>query len=103
MLKLFVSRCMIEAEHRQYTSIAFPAMGSSLLVFPPILVAKVMFKAVEKFGEAQNPQHLKPVDFVLNPLEKEVIEVHIIKIFFSKRTDYRGTYDKKFFSERRWL
>ena len=94
MLKLFVSRCMIEAEHRQYTSIAFPAMGSSLLVFPPILVAKVMFKAVEKFGEAKNPQHLKRVDFVLNPLEKEVIEVHIMKIFFSKRQGYRGSYNK---------
>jgi hypothetical protein len=69
-------------------------MGSSLIVFPPILVAKVMFKAVEKFGEAKNPQHLKRVDFVLNPLEKEVIEVHIMKIFFSKRPGYRGSYNK---------
>lgn len=75
MLKLFITRCLAEAEQRQCTSIAFPALGSSLLVFPPVLVAKVMFKAVETFGEIEKPVHLKHVDFVLNPIEKEVIEV----------------------------
>ncbi|VDI75050.1 Hypothetical predicted protein [Mytilus galloprovincialis] len=75
MLKLFITRCLAEAEQRQCTSIAFPALGSSLLVFPPVLVAKVMFKAVETFGEIEKPVHLKRVDFVLNPIEKEVIEI----------------------------
>ncbi|XP_052082223.1 uncharacterized protein LOC127719906 [Mytilus californianus] len=75
MLKLFITRCLAEAEKRQFTSIAFPALGSSLLVFPPVLVAKVMFKAVETFGEIEKPVHLKSVDFVLNPIEKEVIEI----------------------------
>ncbi|CAG2231085.1 unnamed protein product [Mytilus edulis] len=75
MLRLFITRCLAEAEQRQCTSIAFPALGSSLLVFPPVLVAKVMFKAVETFGEIEKPVHLKRVDFVLNPIEKEVIEI----------------------------
>ena len=75
MLKLFVNRCLAEAERRQCTSIAFPALGSYLMIFPPVLVAKMMFKAVEKFGETENPKYLKTVNFVLNPLEETVTEV----------------------------
>lgn len=44
-------RCMTESQERNYTSVAFPAMGTGTLGFPSDVVAKEMFAVVYKFSQ----------------------------------------------------
>ncbi|XP_052083507.1 uncharacterized protein LOC127720795 [Mytilus californianus] len=64
ILKNIMIRCMNEAEERKMTSIAFPALGTGKLGYPPCFVAKTMFAAVDDY-ERTNPTYLKQVYIVL--------------------------------------
>ncbi|CAC5395812.1 unnamed protein product [Mytilus coruscus] len=64
ILKNIVIKCLKEAEDRKMTSIAFPALGTGTLGYPPCLVAKTMFAAVDEYGRT-HPTYLKQVYFVL--------------------------------------
>jgi O-acetyl-ADP-ribose deacetylase (regulator of RNase III) len=39
-----MTRCLKEAEERKLSSIAFPALGTGILGYPPCLTAKTMFE-----------------------------------------------------------
>ena len=73
-----MTRCLKEAEERKLSSIAFPALGTGILGYPPCLMAKTMFDAVEEYQKT-NPKYLKTVHFVLFQ-DKEILSV----ISFSK-------------------
>ncbi|CAC5395808.1 PARP10_14_15 [Mytilus coruscus] len=64
ILKNIMIKCLKGAEDRKMTSIAFPALGTGTLGYPPCLVAKTMFAAVKEY-EKTNPTYLKQVYFVL--------------------------------------
>ncbi|CAG2222956.1 PARP10_14_15 [Mytilus edulis] len=64
ILKNIVIRCLKAAEKSEMTSIAFPALGTGTLGYPPCLVAKTMFAAVDEY-EKTNPTYLKRVVFVV--------------------------------------
>ncbi|CAG2222955.1 PARP10_14_15 [Mytilus edulis] len=65
ILKNLMTRCLKEAAERKYESIAFPALGTGTLGYPPCLVAKTMFDAVYEFGRTRKGKALKEVHFVL--------------------------------------
>ncbi|VDI83029.1 Hypothetical predicted protein [Mytilus galloprovincialis] len=65
ILKSIIIRCLKEAEIRMLSSIAFPALGTGTLGYPPCLVAKTMFEAVYDFKKSKSLEYLRDVYFVL--------------------------------------
>lgn len=62
------------------SSIAFPALGTGNLGYPPCLVAKTMFEAVYDFRKSKKLEYLRDVYFVL--YEDKDLEV----VFYIKAT-----------------
>jgi O-acetyl-ADP-ribose deacetylase (regulator of RNase III) len=60
-----MTRCLKEAEERKLSSIAFPALGTGILGYPPCLTAKTMFDAVEEYQKTLSPLTLRvPTPFM---------------------------------------
>jgi O-acetyl-ADP-ribose deacetylase (regulator of RNase III) len=72
-LKTLITRCLKKAEKNKLSCIAFPALGTGTLGYPPCLTAKAMFDAVEEYQKT-NPKYLKTVHFVLFQ-DKEILSV----------------------------
>ena len=72
-MKTLITRCLKKAEKNKLSCIAFPALGTGTLGYPPCLTAKAMFDAVEEYQKT-NPKHLKTVHFVLFK-DKEILSV----------------------------
>lgn len=66
---------MIAASEKGFKSIAFPAIGTGVLNFPPSLVAKVMFETVILFKNQYPDCSLKKVEFVIYPKDTATVEV----------------------------
>ena len=73
----FVQNCLSAAIKGRYDSIAFPVLASGLHSFPPDRVAKIMFKAVDAFKEENPVLSLKTIRIVIQPDNKEAIQVGI--------------------------
>ncbi|MEI8310240.1 MAG: serine/threonine-protein kinase [Verrucomicrobiota bacterium] len=57
-------RCLLGAERRKVTSIAFPALGTGVARVPMRLAARRILDAIRLFGEMR-PNHVRKVDLVL--------------------------------------
>ena len=75
ILGRFVHQCMIAASEKRFESIAFPAIGTGVLNFPPSVVAKVMFETVTLFKNQCPDCSLKKVEFVIYPKDTAAVEV----------------------------
>ncbi|XP_063410544.1 uncharacterized protein LOC134693634 [Mytilus trossulus] len=68
ILKNIVIKCLNEAENKKMASIAFPALGTGTLGYPPSVVANTMFAAVDEY-ERTNPKRVVFVLFEDNVFE----------------------------------
>jgi len=59
-----IHACLQKAEDLQYSSIAFPAIGTGQHGYPAPAAAKAMKEAIEKFT-AQNPSHIIQIRIIL--------------------------------------
>lgn len=58
-------------------SIAFPAIGTGTLRYPPNIAASKMFQAVEEVAATSNLKYLREVNFVIFPTDEHVLQVFI--------------------------
>ena len=56
---------MYEAHKRKYNSIAFPALGTGALDFPPDVVATEMMKMIEEFRNKYPNSRLSEIRIVI--------------------------------------
>lgn len=75
ILRHFVLQCMMAASEKRFKSIAFPAIGTGVLNFPPSVVAKVMFETVTLYKNQYPDCSLKTVEFVIYPKDTATVEV----------------------------
>ena len=75
---------MVEADRLGMTSIAFPALGTGYLGYPPKLVASTMFYAVENFDKLKSKTSIKIVNCVV--FAGDIFKVYIIFILTIKNT-----------------
>jgi len=61
------------------SSIAFPALGTGGLYYPPDAAARFMFKRVESWLLA-NPNKLKRVSFVVFPTDTKTVQGLLLKL-----------------------
>ena len=66
----------MKANARGLSSIAFPALGTGKLQFPPDKVADAMFQAVSKFNRNVGLKTLKTVLFVVSEKDPKILEVN---------------------------
>ncbi|XP_071159744.1 protein mono-ADP-ribosyltransferase PARP15-like [Mytilus edulis] len=64
-LEKCIMNCLAEADRLGMTSIAFPALGTGFLGYPPKLVAAAMFHAVENFDKGRTKASLKIINCVV--------------------------------------
>ena len=70
-----MSNSLMEAHHRNKTSVAFPSIGTGQRRFPPHLVATVMLEEVVKFSQNNPRTSVKDVRFVVYPTDHETMQV----------------------------
>ncbi|XP_077305871.1 protein mono-ADP-ribosyltransferase PARP14-like isoform X2 [Lithobates pipiens] len=68
-----VRSCLSESEKKKLRSITFPAIGTGVLGFPKRAAASFMFEEILKFSSKSNSQHLREVNFILHPKDKETL------------------------------
>ncbi|XP_073490601.1 protein mono-ADP-ribosyltransferase PARP14-like [Aquarana catesbeiana] len=78
-----VRSCLSETEKKKLRSITFPAIGTGALGFPKRTAASFMFEEILKFSSKSNSQHLREVNFILHPNDKETL------VEFSKELNSR--------------
>ncbi|XP_063144808.1 protein mono-ADP-ribosyltransferase PARP14-like [Candoia aspera] len=69
-----IEECLKVTEQLSLNSITIPAIGTGNLGYPKQLVAKLMFDALFKFSQTENPKSLKEVHFVLHPSDTATIQ-----------------------------
>ena len=77
------------AQAKKYESLACIALGTGYLKYPPALVAKYLYNAVEEFVQANPSTSLQQVKFVMHAKDRQTIEVRWI--VFHKQTVERYT------------
>ena len=71
-----MSNSLMEAHHRDKTSVAFPSIGTGKRRFPPHLVAVIMLEGVIKFSRRYKGRtSVKDVRFVVFPTDDEIVQV----------------------------
>ncbi len=71
---------LVEAHKAGFSSIAFPAMGTGNLKYPPDTVAKAMFQAFLSFGTNNSGTSIKDVRFIL--YDKDIATVNVSEITY---------------------
>ena len=69
----FIQRCLEEADREKWRSIAFPALGTGNLRFPPEVVASLLFKCADEFQST----HLKEVRIILWHGDSAAVKVRV--------------------------
>lgn len=69
--------CLDKANFYNFKTIAFPALGTGILRYPPEIVAAAMFEGVERFRAEFRETSLEEVQFVVFHGDKVVMEVHL--------------------------
>ena len=54
-MAIFVKRCLELADKHGMVSVAFPALGTGVLGFPPDFVASLLFETIQDY-ESYNPE-----------------------------------------------
>ncbi|XP_040214242.1 protein mono-ADP-ribosyltransferase PARP14-like isoform X2 [Rana temporaria] len=68
-----VRSCLCESEKKKLRSISFPAIGTGVLGFPKRAAASFMFEEILKFSSKSNAQHLREVNFILHPSDRDTL------------------------------
>ena len=76
----FVTKCLDKASKLEFSSIAFPVIGTGRLGYPADLVASCMFRAVSDFKKKQKKTTLEDVRFVVYPEDQTALLVSCIEI-----------------------
>lgn len=74
MLKGILRKCLLEAEIKNMTSIAFAAIGTGILQFPRDQVADIYFDEVTSFSQKHPKSSLTDVTFVLYDKDTPTIQ-----------------------------
>lgn len=91
VLEKFIRNCLMKAETHQVKSIAFPALGTGNLGYPPEFVAEKMFHTVEKFAKEIVPKKLSEVCFVIYPTDDNAIKAFEREEVKRRRPDVKWT------------
>ena len=83
ILKDLLTKCLKEGEKRKITSIAFAAIGTSTLRFPPDQVAEIYFDEVIAFSQKYPSTKMKDVRFVL--YDKDTLTIQAFDVELQKR------------------
>jgi poly [ADP-ribose] polymerase 10/14/15 len=75
ILRTFVKNVLNEAFKRGVRSIAFPAIGSGNLKFPPDVVAASLFETVDNFSARNARTSISEVRFVIYEKDDATYEV----------------------------
>ena len=70
-------QCLEKADKLGCRSIAFPAIGTGRLKYPPEIVASSMFLAITEFSDEFPETSIEEVIFVLFPADIEAIAVNL--------------------------
>ncbi|XP_021378675.1 poly [ADP-ribose] polymerase 14-like isoform X2 [Mizuhopecten yessoensis] len=73
-LEKFVSTCLHTANKCRMASIAFPALGTGRLSYPPATVANVMLSCVRGFERDMPNSCLRTVMFVIYPQDRQSVQ-----------------------------
>ncbi|XP_046345790.2 uncharacterized protein LOC124126402 [Haliotis rufescens] len=68
-----ILQCLKTASDHNSQKIAFPALGTGSLAYPPEMTAKVMYEMVKKFEEAVPQTSIEKVVFVVYPKDKHTV------------------------------
>lgn len=69
--------CLKRASDSRHTSIAFPAIGTGKLRYPPTIVSSEMYGGVERFIEDCPETSLRNIIFVIFPKDVDLFKVCI--------------------------
>ncbi|XP_052082733.1 uncharacterized protein LOC127720272 isoform X2 [Mytilus californianus] len=83
----FIKNCLNTAVDLNMKSIAFPALGTGNLSYPPNIVASSMFLVVDKFASDYNVGALTEINFVIFPADTSVLQVFEAVEKNRKKTD----------------
>ncbi|XP_062604645.1 protein mono-ADP-ribosyltransferase PARP14-like [Saccostrea cucullata] len=70
----FVNECLRLADMNQMSSIAFPALGTGRLGYPPEQAAKTMFRCCREFHSRNRDTSLKEILFVIFYKDADILE-----------------------------
>ncbi|CAC5392791.1 PARP10_14_15 [Mytilus coruscus] len=71
----FIKNCLNTAVDLNMKSIAFPALGTGNLIYPPNIVASSMFLVVDEFASDYNGGALTEINFVIFPADTSVLQI----------------------------
>lgn len=75
-METFVTSCLEKANEYQFSSLAFPALGTGNLNFPPDVVAKLIKETVRQF-EVNNPKHsVSKIVFIIYFKDDKILKVN---------------------------
>ncbi|XP_071089965.1 protein mono-ADP-ribosyltransferase PARP15-like [Haliotis cracherodii] len=95
VLQSFLETCLKEADDCEYNSIAFPAVGTGVLKYPPETVARVFLKTIVDFVSDTINISLTVVRIVIYPSDTAVIEAFkAVKTDFAQELDISSSLDK---------
>ncbi|XP_052218242.1 protein mono-ADP-ribosyltransferase PARP14-like [Dreissena polymorpha] len=89
-LKTFVNLCMEVAQKRNYSGIAFPAIGTGNLGYPKEVVATEMLSAVSEFAAKYPQSSILDVDFILYPKDDGTLKAFESEITHWAKSGGRG-------------
>ncbi|KAH3856105.1 hypothetical protein DPMN_098685 [Dreissena polymorpha] len=79
-IKNIILRCLHWANDQQMTSIAFPALGTGKLKYPPYFVCNAMFDSVKAFRtivtESMKDSTLLTVKLIVHPDDHDILELY---------------------------
>lgn len=75
VLTTVLRKCLDLADKRQFSSIAFPLLGTGALGFPTAVVFDLFFDTIKAFGGDTPNSSLETVRIVISPDEQTSIKV----------------------------
>nr|KAG5694462.1 hypothetical protein BaRGS_014193 [Batillaria attramentaria] len=83
LIEEVTKKCLTKANKKQYTSIAFPALGTGLLAYPCDVVAETIFRVVKQFGRDVPSTTVREVRIVIYYTDMQIFQTTPVTQFTS--------------------
>ncbi|XP_056008510.1 protein mono-ADP-ribosyltransferase PARP14-like, partial [Ostrea edulis] len=74
-MQSFIRKCLEKAHEYQYSSLAFPALGTGNLSFPSKVVAEIAKETIEEFEGAHETTTIKTIAFIIYVKDEDTFKV----------------------------
>lgn len=74
-MEAFVTSCLEKANANQFSTLAFPALGTGMLEFPPDVVANLIKETVKRFESDHPKSSIRKIVFVIYHKNKSTLKV----------------------------